>query len=172
MTSQEYASAYENGGYQQTARQLRSTGVDHEHASELAQAAWAKGWKCLDQLRDEDQLISWINAIARNLMRSAFRSERRVNQLGTISDAGRALGTDPIVMDVRRALERCRPRHSLVLQMVYCEGHSCAEVASQLRISTSAVYSVLARARVAFASEMGGFSPETIDIQRRQNSAA
>jgi DNA-directed RNA polymerase specialized sigma24 family protein len=45
-------------------------------AEEVAQAAWAKGWERLSQLRNESFVVIWVNTIALNVYRSGLRRKR------------------------------------------------------------------------------------------------
>ena len=72
MTTEEYGTAYEHG-FALTVRFLISRGLLTDAAEETAQAAWAKGWERLTQLRNEHMLLTWVNSIALNLYRSVRR---------------------------------------------------------------------------------------------------
>lgn len=83
MTSDAYGQAYQDG-FNITIRMLASRGIDQESAREVAQAAWVKGWERLDQLRDENFVISWVNSIALNCYRSVLRERARtIPAIGT-----------------------------------------------------------------------------------------
>jgi len=74
MTVEGYGLAYERG-FNRTVRMLLSQGAKIECAQEVAQAAWAKGWERIKQLRDASVIYSWVNIIAINCYRTAMRSE-------------------------------------------------------------------------------------------------
>jgi DNA-directed RNA polymerase specialized sigma24 family protein len=46
----QFAAAY-RGHFHQTVNYLRGSGSNAERAEEIAQAAWARGWECREQLR-------------------------------------------------------------------------------------------------------------------------
>ena len=69
MTTDEYGQAYQSG-FNLTVRFLVSRGLSYDSAQETAQAAWAKGWERLGQLRDQSMVLTWMNSIALNIHRS------------------------------------------------------------------------------------------------------
>jgi RNA polymerase sigma-70 factor, ECF subfamily len=145
MTSNNYADAYQNGGYQRTLKFLK-TWLTHDQAQDLAQAAWIRGWERLGQLRDERRITDWVNVIARNLMVSSLRCSRPVEQFGKDEPAG-APEQNLAAIDARRILQACSPRQRRLLQRVYLDECPCADVARELGISIAAVHSGLLRAR-------------------------
>src|ERR1700690_4541050 len=74
MTVEAYGKAYQHG-FNRTIRLLLSRGARSECAQEAAQAAWAKGWERIDQLRNESVVTAWVNTIALNCYRSVMRNE-------------------------------------------------------------------------------------------------
>ena len=80
MTRENYGQAYQRG-YDSTVRFLRKRGVARDLVSDVAQAAWVKGWERLSQLRNESMVTTWVNAIAMNVHRSVLRSERAFQAL-------------------------------------------------------------------------------------------
>ena len=63
MTREEYGQAYQRG-FDLTVRLLLSRGAPRDRAREVAQAAWARGWERLSQLRNESLVVTWVNTIA------------------------------------------------------------------------------------------------------------
>jgi hypothetical protein len=91
MTRENYGQAYQRG-YDSTVRFLRKRGVARDLVSDVAQAAWVKGWERLSQLRNETMITTWVNAIAINVYRSipvlltlSYRSRKHGSQKGSIS---------------------------------------------------------------------------------------
>src|SRR5271170_2056642 len=76
MTRENYGDAYQRG-FKCTVRFLVSRGVLRDNANELAQAAWARGWEQLSQLRDETTVTAWINTIALNSYRRLIERQNR-----------------------------------------------------------------------------------------------
>src|ERR1700679_1080638 len=74
MTREGYGQAYQNG-FDITLRFLRSRGVPSERASGVTQGAWGKGWERLEQLQNENMVVTWVNTIALNVYRRVLRNE-------------------------------------------------------------------------------------------------
>src|SRR5258708_22043158 len=74
MTTEGFGQAYSRG-FDVTIRFLTSRGLRRDHACEVAQAAWVKGWERLGQLRDERFVFTWVNTIALNVYRKAIRTD-------------------------------------------------------------------------------------------------
>jgi len=145
MTSEEYAQAYQDG-IKLTFRFLLSRGVGPDSAEEISQAAWFRGWERLGQLRNDDQVSTWINTIALNLYRRAIRVERRLQCLKDPLFAKTTMNWAAI--DVSRILGFCRlpDRQLLEAQM---RGNTAQEIAHQRGVSQTAIRIRLLRARRA-----------------------
>ncbi|HUA17488.1 MAG TPA: sigma factor-like helix-turn-helix DNA-binding protein [Bryobacteraceae bacterium] len=145
MTREEFGSAYSRG-YNMTVRFLVSRGLSFDSAQETAQAAWAKGWERLGQLRDSSMVLTWMNSIALNIHRSCVRREPYLQSLPE-------LPTPPKVnlaaIDVRRILKTCKKNDRMVLQRHYLEGYKVQEIARAHGWSDTAVRIRLLRARRA-----------------------
>jgi len=83
MTTNAYGSAYVES-YSKTVGFMRSLRASPQEAEDLAQSAWVKGRK-LDQLRNEDSIVGWINTIAINLYRRTTRERDRLQPLPAIA---------------------------------------------------------------------------------------
>ncbi len=144
MTREGYAKAYQSG-FDRTMRFLISHGLSGDYARDIAQAAWARGWERLDQLRQEPMIFTWVNTIALNFYRRAIRSERAFQALPELSTSA---GPDLAAIDLRRLLTFCRPcdRNLLEEQM---RGATAEEMARDLGVSETAVRIRLLRARRA-----------------------
>jgi DNA-directed RNA polymerase specialized sigma24 family protein len=141
MTRENYGAAYQSG-FEGTARFLASRGVTGDHAKELAQAAWARGWEQLSQLRDDRTVTSWVNTIALNFYRRLV--ERQNITLPTrIPDTTLI---DLAAIDVARILDLCRPSDRVLLKQ-HLSGVTTKEIADGHRISKTAVRVKLLRAR-------------------------
>jgi DNA-directed RNA polymerase specialized sigma24 family protein len=143
MTREEYGTAYQRG-FQQTVRFLISRGLTGEGARETAQAAWAKGWERLGQLRDKTMLLTWMNSIALNIHRSFLRREPRWELL---TDLPTAPQVNVAAIDVNRALCGCKRNDRIVLERYYLDGYKTREIAQQESWTETAVRVRLCRAR-------------------------
>jgi len=148
---EEYAAAYQKG-YKLTMRFLVARGVSYDSAQETAQAAWARGWERLGQLRDSNMLLTWINSIALNIHRSHVRREpihTVLPELSTPSNVNLA------GIDVRRILKTCRENDREVLQRHYLEGYNAQEIAKAHGWTETAVRLRILRARRTVGKKMG-----------------
>jgi DNA-directed RNA polymerase specialized sigma24 family protein len=145
MTREEYGSAYSKG-YTVTVRFLVSRGLTYDSAQETAQAAWAKGWERLAQLRDSNMVLTWMNSIALNIHRSCMRREPFLQPLPELSTSPKV---NLAAIDVGRILKTCKQNDRLVLQRHYLEGYKVQEIAHANGWTETAVRIRLLRARRA-----------------------
>lgn len=133
-----------------------------EEAEDLAQNTYALALAKLHTLRNEDALLPWLFAIARNVHHSALRRHslrrRREADLDLAADHA-APNTDDAAVDVdglashkrRRALEcailRLPPRQRQCLLLQLREDLSYDEIARALLIAPDTVRNHLAQAR-------------------------
>jgi DNA-directed RNA polymerase specialized sigma24 family protein len=144
MTREGYGQAYQQG-FDRTFRFLRSRGLPREHASEVSQAAWAKGWERLEQLRNESMVITWVNAIALNVHRRVLRGEpawQVLPELGTMP------GINLAAIDMARVLRVCCPGDRALLEQ-QMNGLTPREIARMRGVPESAIRIRLLRARRA-----------------------
>jgi DNA-directed RNA polymerase specialized sigma24 family protein len=149
MTVEAYGEAYQRG-FDRTIRLLLSRGARTESAREAAQAAWAKGWERINQLRNESVVTTWVNTIALNCYRSVIRSENHqmpLTELPTNSDVN--LGA----IDLERFLAWCRPSDRRLFED-YLQGYPIEEIARMQGISYTAVRIRLLRARRSVQSRI------------------
>jgi RNA polymerase sigma-70 factor, ECF subfamily len=143
LTRDEYGAAY-RAQFKGTVAFLMSRGLSHDAATEIAQAAWAKGWEYRHQLRDPSIVAAWANAIALNLYRGSLRSAPQVQTLPDLEGSA-YVSSAPI--DVARLLSKCNASDRLLLQARYLEGYQLKELAELHGWSESAVRIRLLRAR-------------------------
>lgn len=141
MTRDEYGRAYQHG-YDRTVRLLLSRGVPSEHAREVAQSAWVKGWERLEQLRDEKLVVNWVNSIALNLYRSVLREPvfQELPELRTKPNVNLA------AIDMELILKICRPADRALLDQ-QIRGLAAEEIARQEGMTETAVRIRWLRAR-------------------------
>lgn len=160
MTTVEFGQAYE-GGYQRTGRFLQKLGADRDQATEIANAAWARAWERLSQLRNEGSLCQWVNAIARHLLFTEFR-EKRLADLSQLNHEPSAPATSLATIEVSSVLAKCTLRHQRLLTAFYWDGFSAHELARQSGRTEGAIVAELYRARHEFREHM--------QVERRQVS--
>ncbi len=144
MTSEGYAEAFQKGfGY--TRRYLRSRGASSDQAEEVAQAAWAKGWERITQLRQDCLVGRWVNTIALNELRRGLRGQAFHEPL---TDVCGDMGVDCAAIDAAAILKRCRLRDQILITH-QLQGRTTREIAALLGISQTAIRLRLLRARRA-----------------------
>ncbi|MBA3735158.1 MAG: sigma-70 family RNA polymerase sigma factor [Actinobacteria bacterium] len=101
----------------------------------------------------------WLIAIAHNVCRQRFRqSSRRPAEVSFEDDIADSIGEDdtPTGDDIRRALSHLAFNQRAALVMRELEGRSYAEIADILEVSTSAVETLIFRARRALREQLEG----------------
>ncbi|HXE64619.1 MAG TPA: sigma-70 family RNA polymerase sigma factor [Bryobacteraceae bacterium] len=144
MTPEGFAVAYERG-YHLTMRFLRSRGASWEHASDVSQTAWTKGWERRDQLQNDGMVLTWVNTIALNIHR---RFQRREPAWQDLPDIGTMPGVNLAAIDLARILRICGPRDRTYLKY-QLSGMSPSEIARLRGVPESAIRVRLLRARRA-----------------------
>jgi DNA-directed RNA polymerase specialized sigma24 family protein len=151
MTRDEYGQAYQIG-FESTIRLLLSRGAPSERAREVAQAAWARGWERLSQLRNDRLVRIWVNTIALNVYRSVLRREPVFHELPELSTKG---DVNFAAIDVARILKICRPCDRVLLEQ-YMRGFTTEEIALKQGASETAIRIRLFRARRAARTVLEG----------------
>jgi DNA-directed RNA polymerase specialized sigma24 family protein len=149
MTAEAYGQAYQHG-FDRTIRLLLSRGARIDCAREAAQAAWAKGWERIGQLRNESVVATWVNTIALNCHRSVIRSE---NHQLPLTDLATSADVNVACIDLDRILARCRPSDRQLFDD-YLQGYPIEEIAGRHGISNTAARIRLLRARRAVQSRI------------------
>lgn len=149
ITRTDYGGAYQTG-FQLTVRFLISRGVPPDSAEETAQAAWAKGWEHIANLRTRAHLRTWVNTIALNLYRRVVRNERRTEPFDPITFANWCIGggLNVAAIDVATVLAMCDGPDRLLL-IYQMSGLTTSEMAVQVGVTEGAVRVRLMRARQA-----------------------
>jgi RNA polymerase sigma factor (sigma-70 family) len=132
---------------------LRTRGVDHDRARDLAQEAWARGWERISQLRQERSLQAWVNTIARNLMISGLRGGQRLVPLEPAHELVRVSQIDTSAIEANLLLQGCTPAERQLFEAYYLDGCSSREIAAKFRKSVQAVHTDLHRARRAVRTQ-------------------
>ena len=149
MTREEYGQAYQRG-FDLTVRLLLSRGAPRDRAREVAQAAWARGWERLSQLRNEALVVTWVNTIALNVYRSVLRSEPAYQALPELCTKA---GVNLAAIDVARILKICRPCDRILLEQ-QMRGVTAEEIAKKQGVTETAIRIRLLRARRAARSRV------------------
>ncbi|MGA2181515.1 MAG: sigma factor-like helix-turn-helix DNA-binding protein [Bryobacteraceae bacterium] len=140
-----------------TVRFLVSRGLAYDTAQETAQAAWARGWERLGQLRDPRMVLTWMNSIALNIHRSFLRREPLLHALPEIPTPPKI---NLAAIDAKRILQCCKKNDRIVLQRHYLEECKVHEIASEHGWTETAVRIRLLRARRSVGKRFGRIFPE------------
>jgi RNA polymerase sigma-70 factor (ECF subfamily) len=157
MTREAYERAYSDGRHY-TLRFLLSRGAAQDTAEDIAQTAWLRGWERLNQLRNDELVLAWVNTIALNLYRRSVRQERRFQNLQDPMYTSGSMNLAAI--DLARILAFCQTRDRLLLE-AQIGGSTAKEIAKALGLSQTAIRIRLFRARRAARK-----AAETLSIRR------
>src|SRR5262245_31906957 len=149
MNRHQYGEAYQTG-FDRTVRFLIAKGARGDGAQEAAQAAWARGWERLSQLRDDHSVFTWINSIALNVYRACIGKQILLRELPEMPSRDRI---DISAIDVARLLGGCRPCERLLLQQ-QMEGASMEEIARENGVTETAIRIRMMRARRAARAQV------------------
>ena len=141
-------------------RFLRARGISREHARDVSQTAWAKGWERLDQLQNERMVLTWVNTIALNVHRRLLRSEPSWQDLPEI---GTKPGVNLAAIDLARILRICGPGDRTFLNY-QLNGLSPSEIARLRGVPESAIRVRMLRARRAARRRVEGIGPPQVII--------
>ena len=142
MTRSDFGHAYQVG-FKSTLRFLVSKGMPRDDAEETAQAAWTRGWERISQLRNEELLGTWINAIALNMYRRIARSDCRKKPL---FDRSGGANVNTAAIDLAKLLKFCCSSDRILL-LHQLHGLTTSEMAREVGASETAVRVRLMRAR-------------------------
>ncbi len=151
LTREDYALAYQEG-FNKTVRFLAANGAPMELAEEVAQAAWARGWERLGQLRHVQALSFWINSIAKNLLRSNFRKQQSSTELLETSLVENPLESE--LIDAHRMFATCTEAEKSLLMLYYVEGYTSQELSGTFGLSPVGVRVRLTRLKKNLVGRM------------------
>jgi RNA polymerase sigma-70 factor (ECF subfamily) len=130
-----------------------------EDAEDAAQEAMLKGFVKIGKLRDSSQFGPWLTRIAKNLCINLVRRKQRTKEI-MAEKATQPKRTPSNSVSLQQAIENLPMEIRQPLVMYYFNGQSVENVASNLNISTSGVYSKLRTA----IKELHGLLSEQGDI--------
>ncbi len=144
-------------------------------SEDLAQETFVIAWKQLRQLREPKKLRSWLCSIARSVISSATRRQRREPALGaeTLDTAHETPAPDPIPSErainreeeaiLWRSLEQIPAVYREPLILFYREHQSIERVAAVLDLSEEAVRQRLSRGRKMLHERVIAFVEGTLE---------
>lgn len=127
---------------------------DPSSAEDVAQEAFLKAYRSVDEMREPARLKTWLYSIARFTAIDWLRRRKREPVLGLAEDAARELPERPTaeskedrtvrVMDVIQGLKE---EHREIMILRYVRGLSYAQIARETGSTSSAVGEKLSRIR-------------------------
>jgi RNA polymerase sigma factor (sigma-70 family) len=152
ISCDEFGQAYRNG-FQKTVATVRQFGAKDGEAEEIAQAAWARGWERLGQLKDANSVTSWVNRIAVREFWDHLTRGRRFSPLLAADVEPKIMpSVNLAALDVDRFLDH--PLQRDLVNAVYWEGRSTQEMAIALGITVGAVHHRLSRLRARLRAKL------------------
>jgi RNA polymerase sigma-70 factor, ECF subfamily len=136
---------------------------DPSLAEDSAQVAWAIAWRRIGQVKDPDQIRSWLVAVAANEARRIVRSRRRTVHEISVGEIGLAdvhdHRADPLAdsiasSDLRRVLESLDPTDRALIALRYVAELSSDEIGRALGMSASGARGRLSRLLLRLRGEL------------------
>src|SRR5918999_102938 len=130
-----------------------------DDAEDATQTAFLSAYRAYERGERPERPLNWLIAIAHNVCRQRFRESARRPRVVELQDDHAALASDeeaPNAEDIRRALGFLAFNQRAALVMRELQGHSYAEIGGILGLSTSAVETLLFRARRAMREQLEG----------------
>ncbi len=129
-------------------------------AEDVTQTTFLNAYRAYRSGERPDSPRAWLIAIAHNVCRQRFRTaSRRVQEVAyedTVAEASVPDPEAPSAEEIQRALGQLAFNQRAALVMRELEGRSYAEIAELLEVSTSAVETLLFRARRALREQLEG----------------
>ena len=125
---------------------------DRGIAEDLVQECFARAWKHLDQLADDDAAKSWLFTIVRNEHARLYARQRPEQDALLLEDIPELAGNlMPLSAqwEINDALHRLPESHREPLLLQVLGGFSCAEIGTMLSLSEANVMQRVSRARRA-----------------------
>src|SRR5919202_7083289 len=140
-----------------------------DDAEDVAQTTFMNAYRAFQRGERPRAPQNWLITIAHNVCRQRFRqSARRPNELPLEEELAEAAVHDdeaPSADDIRRALGHLAFNQRAALVMRELEGRSYGEIAEVLGVSTSAVETLIFRARRALREQLeGGLTCHEADL--------
>ena len=139
-------------------------------AEDIAQETFIRSLRTLDRMDEEFNFGGWLHTVAQNLCRDELRRRRRDPRLDMTAPADKEIlyeipappaRFDPVIQAEQHELrlrlysvaQRLPEKYRLVLTLRELQGFSYRKIAKTLKISESAVETLVYRARLRFKEE-------------------
>ena len=129
---------------------------NHADAEDVTQTTFVNALRALERGEHPRNPSSWLLAIAHNLVRQRWRqAAARPTEIELVGDVPAGVPDEEIELDgLVKALQKIPPAQREALVMRELEGRSYQEIAELLGITTSALETLLFRARRSLADEL------------------
>ena len=129
---------------------------NHADAEDVTQTTFVNALRALERGDTPDNGSAWLIAIAQNVVRQRWRqAASRPAEVELVHDVPETTTEEEIEVDeLVRALQRIPPAQREALVMRELEGRSYNEIAGLLGLTTSALETLLFRARRSLAEEL------------------
>jgi RNA polymerase sigma-70 factor (ECF subfamily) len=165
--------------YDRTTRALwlyiaRMTGDAHL-ADDLLQESYYRFLRTRGNWESESHRRAYLFRIATNLVRDG-RRRARVARVVALEDPDRTPAAEGDIAeatarraDLRKAMQRLRPRDRALLWLAYAQGHPHTEIADTLGVKTASVKLLLFRARRKLAGLLRGTESSAAEGRHRDD---
>ena len=143
-------------------------------AEDVTQTTFLNAYRALEQGVRPRKPSNWLLRIATNVMKERFRAERSASRAALVDDrlaGGASEDASPTISELMTALRRIPPTQRQAIVLREFEGRSYREIAEILAVTTSALETLLFRARKSLAEELES-QPTCTDAQFALSRAA
>src|SRR6187431_2047178 len=130
---------------------------NHADAEDVTQTTFLNAYRALEQGVHQRKPSNWLLTIASNAIKQRFRQEQARPRLVELDEhiAGKESDDDgPSVGELLTALSKIPPQQRQAIVLREFEGRSYSEIAGILSVTTSALETLLFRARRSLAEEL------------------
>ncbi|MGH3132934.1 MAG: sigma-70 family RNA polymerase sigma factor [Gaiellaceae bacterium] len=130
---------------------------NHADAEDVTQTTFLNAYRSLEQGVHPRKPSNWLLTIASNVIKQRFRSQQARPREVVLDDRVAGTSSDdtgPTVGEVLTALSRILPQQRQAIVLREFEGRSYKEIAEILGVTTSALETLLFRARRSLAEEL------------------
>lgn len=130
---------------------------DSSEAAEVAQEAFIRAWRNLDQLKEPARFPNWLCRIAMNVARTRLAARAAVSRTASLEEVGQMPAPDrsaaenaeeaELVHIVRRLVETLPDDQRLAFTLFYVNGYSYNDLSRMLQLAEGTVKTHLNRAR-------------------------
>lgn len=129
---------------------------DTQRANELAQEAFLRAYRSLDQLREPDRFVSWLIQITRFVAAESHRTDQRHRRIAESLASGLAspaatlpgAGADTLeLQELQDKIAELPEPDRTAIRLFYLAEHSADNARAVLGLSRSGFYKVIGRAK-------------------------